>query len=285
MRALRFAIAAAATLLLCGNAWAGQLTWTLTGGSFDDAGTVSGTFTLDTSSNAVMTWNMVVAGGNTGSFSARSYTPANSTAPILSLGGAPQPTVEFAATDQATRQLRLTPAVALDGTSSPVAVATTFGNGNVECFNCSPFRQITAGTLTLTGAAPDVTITSATPAPTMVGTSTSVTVAVTGVAALGTPTGSVTVYDNASNPLCTLTLPATSCSFTPSAAGAQTLFAQYNGDPSYATANSPFFGLTIDPALPPPAATATPVPTLGPLALGLLALLLVALAGGRLRRH
>ena len=283
MRAVRFAIAAVAAVLLCGNAWAGQLTWTLTGGTFDDAGTASGTFTLDTSSNTVMTWNMVVAGGNTGSFSARSYTPANSTAPILNLSGAPQPTVEFAATDQATRQLRLTPAVALDGTSSPVALATAFGNGNVECFNCSPYRQVTAGTLTLTGAAPDVTIASATPAPTMVGTSTSVTVAVTGVAALGTPTGSVTVYDSASNPLCTLTLPATSCSFTPSAAGAQTLFAQYNGDASYGIANSPFFGLTIDPALAPP--PATPVPALGPLALGLLAMLLMALAVGQIRRR
>lgn len=281
MRAMRFAIAAVAALLACGTVRAGQLTWTLTGGSFDDGGTVSGAFTLDTSSNTVMTWNMVVAGGNTGSFSARSYTPANSTAPILNLIGAPQPTIEFAATDQATRQLRLTPALALDGTSSPVAVATAFANGNVECFNCSPFRQVTAGTLTLTGAAPDVAIASAAPAPTTIGTSTSVTVAVTGVAALGTPTGSVTVYDNASNPLCTLTLPATSCSFTPSAAGAQTLFAQYNGDPSYAMANSPFFSLTIDPAPAMP----TPVPALGPLALGLLALLLMALAGAQLRRR
>ena len=85
MRAVRFAIAAVAAVLLCGNAWAGQLTWTLTGGTFDDTGTASGTFTLDTTSNTVMTWNMVVAGGNTGSFSARSYTPANSTAPILNL--------------------------------------------------------------------------------------------------------------------------------------------------------------------------------------------------------
>jgi hypothetical protein len=285
MRAIRVAVGAVALLLACAGAGAAQLTWSVTGGTFADGGSVAGTFTLDTTFNQIFSWSLTVAGGNTGTFSARSYTPANSASSLPTLTGGPQPSVVFAATDQANRVLRLTPAVALDGSSSPVALATGFGNGNVECFNCSPFRNITAGSLTLTAAAPDVVITSATPDPTMVGTSTLLTVSVTGVGALGVPTGSVTVYDNSSNPLCTLTLPATSCSFTPSAPAAQTLYAQYSGDANYESAFSGFFRMTISAAPAAPPTPPTPVPTLGPLALALLALLLMALAGGRFRRH
>ena len=95
---------------LYGTANAALLTWTVQGGSFNDGGTVSGTFVQDSASNTITSWNLAVAGGG-GSFPARSYTPANSTVSTLGLGSAVASFL-FAATDEGSRQLRLTPVAA-----------------------------------------------------------------------------------------------------------------------------------------------------------------------------
>lgn len=277
-------IVLASMMLFGAAADAATLTWTLSGGTFSDGGTLSGTLTLDSASSNVNNWNLAVAGGGA-SFAARTYMPTNSSESAASIGGA-QPTLFFTANDEANRVLRMTPTSALDGSASPVSLDVAFLNGNVECFNCSPFRGITAGVLTLTSASPGVTLVSAAPSPTTVGVATTITVSVAGVAALGTPTGTVTVLDNSSSPLCTLTLPATTCTFTPSAAGSQSLLAQYNGDASYGVALSNILALDIAAAPPPPPVVMpTVVPTLDGYALAALALMMTALAAVLKRRR
>jgi len=93
----------------------------------------------------------------------------------------------------------------------------------------------------------------------------------------------VTVLDSSSNPLCTVTLPGTTCAFTPSAAGTVNLLAQYDGDANYAITLSSTLPLDVAAAPVPPAAP-TPVPTLGMEALVLLVLAVGALAGLGARR-
>ncbi|HEX6795275.1 MAG TPA: Ig-like domain-containing protein [Casimicrobiaceae bacterium] len=187
---------------------------------------------------------------------------------------------------EANRQLRLTPAGPLDGSAASVNIDVAFVNGNVECFNCSPFRPITAGTFAITSANPTIALVSASPSPTTVGVATTITVSATGIAALGAPTGSITVLDDSSNPLCTVTLPGTSCTFTPTAAGSQTLLAQYNGDANYAITLANTLPLDIAAApVPLPTIVATPVPALGGYALAALALAIVASLAVRTRRR
>src|SRR5882672_372845 len=124
---------------------AAMLTWSVTGGTFSDGGTVSGTFVQDTASNTTPTWNLSVAGGGA-SFPARTYAPANSTASTLLLSGGTVPSFLFSASDEPFRGLRLTPASLLDGSVASVALDLAQPNGNVECFNCGPFRLISGGT-------------------------------------------------------------------------------------------------------------------------------------------
>jgi uncharacterized repeat protein (TIGR01451 family) len=58
----------------------------------------------------------------------------------------------------------------------------------------------------------------------------------------------VTVLESGNNPLCTITLPATSCTFAPTTPGGQTLRAQYNGDANYGSAFSNALSFTVGPA-------------------------------------
>jgi hypothetical protein len=122
------------------------LTWTVTGGTFSDGGTVSGTFRYDAVTGTVPTWSLSVAGGNTAFFAPRTFTPANAIEETVALAGASQPTLLFTAIDEANRQLRITPSALLDGSTNPDSMDFAF---SVECFSCSPFRTITAGTLVL----------------------------------------------------------------------------------------------------------------------------------------
>ena len=54
------------------------------------------------------------------------------------------------------------------------------------------------------------------------------------------PTGLITVFFSGSGDttLCTITLPATTCTFAPKTGGNQTVTAQYSGDGAYASAFS-----------------------------------------------
>ncbi len=58
------------------------------------------------------------------------------------------------------RQLRITPLAPLDGALATVGIdtATAFNSGSIECFNCSKWRLITAGSLVIVPFPPPVAI-------------------------------------------------------------------------------------------------------------------------------
>jgi len=231
-----------------GAASAAQLTWSLAGGKFADGGTLSGTFVLDLQQPTPSTWTLNVAGGGS-SFPAHSYTPLSSTVSRIKFPLNTQQTFRFLVMS-GTREMRLTPASALDGSlgSVPLVLSSTSA---VECFGCTPFRYITAGSLLLTSAKPAVTLVSVIPDPTIVGANTTATVLVETVAALGAPTGTINVLDEGNTTVCTIVLPAnTSCAFAaPLTSGGKTLHAQYSGGSNYTSAASNTLSYTVLPAV------------------------------------
>ena len=234
--------------LATGAASAASLTWSITGGTFADGGTVSGTFVRNPADPRPSTWNLNVAGGG-GSFPARSYTPADSRVLMLDWPPNTELTYHFIDTgDTGKRQLRLTPRSPLDGSVTSVPLSLLNGNAHVECFNCAPFRNITGGWLVLVSAAPALTLVSIAPDPVTIGATTTATVSIDSIAAYGPPTGAITIFDSGGNPKCSMTLPATSCTFAPTAPGGQTLHARYIGDANYGTATSNELSFTVVPA-------------------------------------
>ena len=99
----------------------------------------------------------------------------------------------------------------------------------------------TTATVNVTVSKAATTITISPPAAITLGQSVSVTatVAVTAPGS-GTPSGTITISDGGATAgdTCTITLPATSCSLTPGAAGNQTLTATYAGDSSFTSSSA-----------------------------------------------
>ena len=100
-----------------------------------------------------------------------------------------------------------------------------------------------------------------TPTPTLVGVTTTATVVVDTIAALGPPTGTVTVIDSFSQEFCTITLPATSCTFAPTVPSNPTVVAQYSGDASYASVTSNALPFIVGPVHVSASVSVTPNPT------------------------
>lgn len=77
------ALAAVAAALSAADARAGLITYNLTGGTFSDGGTFSGTFVLDVTTNSfggtITDYSISVVGGDTGLYPEFTYTPTNST--------------------------------------------------------------------------------------------------------------------------------------------------------------------------------------------------------------
>jgi hypothetical protein len=171
-----------------GAASAASLTWSITGGTFADGGTLSGTFEQNPVRPRPSTWSLNVAGGG-GSFPARSYTPPNSTVERFQWFPNTELTYRFKATDEGTRELRLTPASALDGSVTSVPLSLLNDDAHVECFNCAPLRLITGGSLVLVSATPTLILESLAPDPTTLGAATTATVSIDAIVAFGPPTG------------------------------------------------------------------------------------------------
>ena len=133
---------------------AATVTWNLSNGVFSDGGTVTGSFTVDVDTQTASTWSLAVAGGNTGTFSPRTYTPANSSFTFFPS----QDTYLFSDTSTfPSRDLRIGPfnTPLTDAGGTVTTVPSNFGN--TECFNCAPFRSLTA---TLTSTPADLTVNS-----------------------------------------------------------------------------------------------------------------------------
>jgi len=119
----------------------------------------------------------------------------------------------FKATNEGSRELRLTPASPLDGSLTIVPLSFLTDLGAIECFNCGPSRLITSGSLQLASVTPTLILISVAPDPTTPAASITATVSIDSIGAYGPSTGTVTVLDTSNNPVCTITLPATSCTF------------------------------------------------------------------------
>jgi len=98
------------------------------------------------------------------------------------------------------------------------------GDANNSASTSVPLAQTVGQAATTTSVAPLAAITQ--------GQSVTVVVTVAPVApGAGTPTGTISVVDGAAS--CTITLPANSCSLTPTASGTQTVTATYAGDANF----------------------------------------------------
>jgi PEP-CTERM motif len=134
------------TLAAAPFSFASTVTWNLRNVTFSDAATASGTFDWNVDTNTLSNWNISV---NAGVLSAFTYTSSNSTAGSYFQVAGYENELLFMM-NGTTRQLRLTPLYALTNAGGTVPInLNTFGNGSgsVECYNCSPYREVVSGAL------------------------------------------------------------------------------------------------------------------------------------------
>jgi len=129
------------------------ITWTING-TFNDGGTVSGTFIFDPDLGAeqtISTFNVAVSGGNTTVFFPYDFTPANSLA-LGPITGPGQFVFESDSTYIGGRQyiLQFVPASPLSDAGGVVNINVASGY-SANCFDCAPFRVFVRGTITPAG--------------------------------------------------------------------------------------------------------------------------------------
>jgi hypothetical protein len=134
----------AAMLLFAAPAHALPAFWDLDV-SFTDGGTATGSFAIDTPAKTPTDWSLAISGGNEASFPPIVLDPTNSQASTFDVAGLER-RINFQVNDS-DRTLRITPEELLAGAACEVALDFTANSGNTECFNCSPFRSIAAGSL------------------------------------------------------------------------------------------------------------------------------------------
>ena len=118
------------------------------------------------------------------------------------------------------------------GVGTCTVTATKAGDGSYNA---------TTATATVTVGKAATATTLVPPAAIVLGQTTTVTASVAVVApGGGTPTGTITISDGGADAgdTCTITLPATSCALTPSAAGNQALTATYSGDSNFTSSSA-----------------------------------------------
>ncbi len=167
---------------------AANVTWNLSNGVFSDGGTVTGSFTVDVDTQTVSSWSFSVAGGNIASFPPLTYGPADSSAGFVSA------TDTYVFSENAsTREFRIGP---FNSPFTDAGGTVTTGSsvfGNLECFNCGPFRTFTA---TLTSTPADLTVGSAHTGFFLRGqTGATYTITVNNIQAGGPSIGTVTAID------------------------------------------------------------------------------------------
>lgn len=184
-----------------GDVYAEPVTWTLSGVTFTDGGTASGSFVYDADSAPnylVSSWSISVAGGDTTTFPPLTYDQSNSTGSYNT--NSPSESINYGlilSLNGSSRGFRMPATTVLSNAGGTLPVNTT-GSGAGECYNCGPFRGFSGGTLI--GTAPP-SVTSAVNTSFLFNTASSFTVTATGapvpaIAVTGTlPTG-VTYVDN-----------------------------------------------------------------------------------------
>lgn len=130
-------VAGAAFMALPANA--STIDWTLANVLFDDTGTASGTFSVDSTTGFVTAFNISTTAGTT--LGAAVYDSTNGS--VLDNFLAPN-SVAFLFDDLPTRYLRLAFANALTSPGLNPLVIAAF-SGSYECLNCSPARFALSG--------------------------------------------------------------------------------------------------------------------------------------------
>ena len=128
-------------------AQAAEVVWSLQGATFTDGGVATGSFTFNADNNIVSAFSLSVSGGNTTDFPA--FTWNSSTADAIYVGIFDG--LNFRSTDSL-RQLRLDPVGSLTNAGGTVALDLTSLFGG-DCYNCSPFRAFSSGSLVASAAA------------------------------------------------------------------------------------------------------------------------------------
>ena len=132
------AIAAMATPAFFGAAHAEQITYTLDGVTFSDGTQASGSITLDPVARTSSSFSVSTVAGTLSAF-----TFEDSSSGLYFGGGAgPNNFILFA--DSGRRYFNFSFADALTTTGSTFVLNTA---SSYECMNCSPFRRVTAGSL------------------------------------------------------------------------------------------------------------------------------------------
>jgi hypothetical protein len=164
---------------VAGSACAFPVTWTLSGATFADGGTATGSFVFDVDEpggQILDTFSVSVSGGDTVTFPPITYDPSNSSGFVAEGGSGNTGTVLSQNGNQPTRGIRM-PAVS-DLTDAGGTLALNIaGLGQGECYNCGPARAFVSGSLV--GTAPP-TITSAANAAFSIGANVAFTVTATG---------------------------------------------------------------------------------------------------------
>lgn len=142
-------------LLACSGASAFPVTWTLSGVTFADGGTASGSFVYDAATNNVSdildTFSISVAGGDTATFPAITYDPSNASAFVADHGGGDYGAIFSLNGLPPQRGIRIPAISELTDAGGTLAVNIA-GSGAGECYNCGPYRAFAGGNLIGTAA-------------------------------------------------------------------------------------------------------------------------------------
>lgn len=143
--------------LVCApGAFAFPVTWTLSGATFNDGGTATGSFVYDADTNTLSNWSVAVAGGNTGTFPPITYDTTSGGSSVSGQGATTTGVMLcIGPCSVGSRELRMPSVSALTDAGGTIAIDTA-NLYQGECFNCSPYRSFTAGNLVGT-AAPAIT--------------------------------------------------------------------------------------------------------------------------------
>lgn len=150
--ALRIVLGLALSLVTAAPALATPIVWTLSGATFDDGATASGTFTIESTTGAVLDWNITTTLG--GTLPGFTYDPTTSMATRDAFLVNPY---SFLLLEDPGNVRYLN----LSFTSSftvPGTVLLALGRptaGSWECDNCSAVRTFTAGSATSAAAVPE----------------------------------------------------------------------------------------------------------------------------------
>lgn len=139
-------VALAISVALSAPVQASVIDWTLEGVTFDDGGTASGTFSVDTSTGDLVSYDITTTAGS--ALGGMVYDP--STAPSVAYGNyGPNSFLLLAATGTKYITLEFVNPLTSGGIDPIVPGYDSITNtGSFECHNCAPFRVVTAGEAT-----------------------------------------------------------------------------------------------------------------------------------------